>query len=148
MANLNKVLGDEIRRLARKEARLAVKGVQNRAAELRTGLAAARKRIASLEQQLKQMPRTAAAPRAATARTAETTERRGGGRRPTGQRVAAHRAKLGLSRKDYARLAGVSEQAIYRWENTEGPLTLRGQAKTGLAKALTFRKRAALAQLA
>jgi DNA-binding transcriptional regulator YiaG len=62
------------------------------------------------------------------------------------QRLAAHRAKLGLSAKDYATLVGVSALSIYKWES--GGTRPRAAQLPAIAEVHKLGAREALARLA
>jgi len=47
----------------------------------------------------------------------------------TGEAVAALRRQFGMSRREFARLLGVSVPAVRQWELKRGPLTLRGRSR-------------------
>jgi DNA-binding transcriptional regulator YiaG len=53
------------------------------------------------------------------------------------------RAKLGLTRADFAKLAGVSGLTVYKWEKSAGRIRPRGRALAGLAKVMGMGKREA-----
>lgn len=67
-------------------------------------------------------------------------------RRFSAQRLAKHRASLGLSAQDYGRLVGVSGQSIYKWE--AGDVRPRATQIEALASVRALGKRAAAARLA
>jgi DNA-binding transcriptional regulator YiaG len=81
-------------------------------ARYRADVASLRRTLASLERQLRQSTKkrkrvgdTDVSPAAAP------------NRRYSAKRLAAHRAKLGLSAENYGRLCGVSRgQTVYKWE--------------------------------
>lgn len=111
MSNLATTLNQEIRRLARRELRREIE-------PLRKSVNQQRREIAGLKQQVREQ-----------ARTLEFLEKREKNRlaeKPTEQlaekarfsptRLRSHRQRLGLAAADYAKLAGVSSQSIYLWE--------------------------------
>jgi DNA-binding transcriptional regulator YiaG len=57
----------------------------------------------------------------------------------------SHRARLGLSAKDYGRLAGVSAQTIYSWERRKS--VPRAQQRASLAAVRGLGKREARTRL-
>ena len=113
MANLQSVLSQEIRRLARKEVRSELAGTKNSVAQHRRDIAELKRRNKALERtvgylQSRETKRLKAAPAEAA--------------RPTGTRFSvrslkAQRRKSGLSQEDYASLVGVSKLTIYNWES-------------------------------
>lgn len=111
MPNLASVLKEEIRRLARKEAKAQV-------ADLKKASAQHRREIAALKRQLLLQQRTnaqfAKAVTKGTAVAPATSDAASPRFSPTWLRK--HRAKLGISAADYAALVGVSGLTIYNWE--------------------------------
>jgi len=141
MPNIATVLKEEIRRLARKEAKAQT-------AVLKRASAQQRRDIASLKRQLKEQQRAnarlakavasghAAAP---VASGASSTPRFS----PTWLRK--HRAKLGVSAAGYAKLVGVSGLTIYNWE--KGKNKPRAAQLEALAAVRGLGKREAAAKL-
>jgi DNA-binding transcriptional regulator YiaG len=111
MPNIASVFKSEISRIARKESRSDVEPLRKAVAQHRSAIAAMKRQIAELERRLKQ---TARAQRVRPRPEPEESNKQ---IRFSPQRLAAHRAKLGLSAKDYARLVGVSALSIYKWES-------------------------------
>lgn len=111
MPNIAPVLKSEISRIARKESRSEVEPLRKMAAQRRPAISALKRQIAELERRLKQTAR------GQRSRPAPDDEAFGKQIRFSPQRLAAHRAKLGLSAKDYASLVGVSALSIYKWES-------------------------------
>ncbi len=141
MPNLASVLKQEIRRLARKEAKAQV-------ATLRKTTTQHRRDIAALKRQLKEQER-----RNARLEKALASGMAAGAKAPDGAAVprfsptwlAKHRAKLGISAADYAQLVGVSGLTIYNWEKGENrPRTAQLEA---LATVRSIGKRQAMARL-
>ena len=141
MPNLAAVLKEEIRRLARKEAKTQV-------ATLRKTTTQHRRDIAALKRQLKEQERRNAKLERALARgiaggvhapNADTAPRFS----PTW--LAKHRAKLGISAADYAKLVGVSELTIYNWE--KGKNRPRNAQLQALAAVRGLGKRQVVARL-
>ena len=107
MPNLASVLKDEIRRLARKEAKIQV-------ASLRSASAQYRRDIASLKRENGELVKKIARLERLTKRSAPAENSSGARFSPSW--VAKHRKKLGFSAADYAALVGVSPLTIYNWE--------------------------------
>lgn len=118
MPNLNTVLGEEIRRLARKEIRSQVGPTQKIVARYRSDIADLKRRIADLEKRLgfveQQEKKRLSSPAAAAAKKAGKDAKRP---RFSPAWVKKHREKVGLSAADYGRLVGVSALTIYNWES-------------------------------
>lgn len=112
MPNVMGVLRSEIRRLARKEMKEAVR-------ELKRQVAAIRRRLASTKKRMTDVERTAR--KAVTVRGAVAARQDSGGNgtqiRFSPRWVKVHRAKLGMSRRVYSKLIGVSPQTILLWES-------------------------------
>ncbi|MEI8198008.1 MAG: helix-turn-helix domain-containing protein, partial [Phycisphaerae bacterium] len=110
MPNIIAVLNDQIRRLAKREITANTKVVRKATVEYRHAIAALKRQVADLTKRLavveKQAPKEVPVP-------TEVLEK--GRFRAIG--VKAHRAKLGLSAKDYGKLAGVAPITIYQWES-------------------------------
>ena len=110
MPNIIAVLNDQIRRLAKREITVNTKVVRRATAEYRHAIATLKRQVADLTKRLavveKQAPKEVTIP-------LEVLEK--GRFRAIG--VKAHRAKLGLSAKDYGKLAGVAPITIYQWES-------------------------------
>lgn len=109
MPNIASALKAEIARIARKELRADVEPLRKASAQHRSAIAALKRQIAELERRLKRAPK-AASP-AATESAADRQIRF------SAERLKNHRAKLGLSAKDYGTLVGVSGLTIYKWES-------------------------------
>ena len=113
MPNLNSILGEEIRRLARKEIREQVGPTQKIVAKYRGEIAELKRRVADLEKRLgfvekQEKKRLTSSPAPSDS----------GAQRPrfSPAWVKKHRDKLGLSAADYGQLVGVSGLTIYNWE--------------------------------
>jgi DNA-binding transcriptional regulator YiaG len=117
MPNIAVVLKEEIARLARKELRAQTQELKKASAQYRAHIASLRKRVETLERQLKRANR--ASGRGATSAAAEESSEESTSRRFSAARLAAQRQKLGLSAADFATLLGVSGQSVYKWEHGE-----------------------------
>jgi DNA-binding transcriptional regulator YiaG len=140
MSNLAAVLKDEIRRLAKKEAKEQVAGLRSASAQYRRDIAALKRankalsaKVAHLEAALHK------------GKTAARNADNGHQVRFAPQWVASHRHKLGVSQADYGTLVGVSAMTIYNWEKGKSRPQERQLAAWGAVK--TMGKREALRQL-
>src|SRR2546427_6425519 len=106
--NFAGTLKSEIRRLARKEVRASVMPLRKLVAGMRRRIAQQRKLIAELERNARRSGNSA--------RTAEASASEKSQIRFSPEWVKAHRKKLKMSRRVYARLVGVSAQSIFGWE--------------------------------
>lgn len=140
MPNVASVLKDEIARVARKEMRAEIEPLKRASAQHRSSIAALKREIAALQKQLKKAARGTA-----KSQDKEDGDSAGPRRRFSAARLASHRKKLGLSAAEYGRLAGVSGQSIYKWE--QGGTRPRAAQLDSLAKVRTLGKREARARL-
>lgn len=140
MPNVASVLKEEIARVARKELRAEVEPLKRASAQYRSSIAALKREIANLQRQLKTSSRATA-----KSQVDEGEESDGPRRRFSAARLAAHRQKLGLSAAEYGKLAGVSGQSIYKWE--QGGTRPRTAQIESLAKVRALGKREARARL-
>jgi len=110
MPNVNAVLAQEITRLAKRVTNVNTRVTRRLVAQHRHDLAGLKRQVATLVKRLaiveKRQPTEVSAP-------PEVLEKA----RFRAMGVKAHRAKLGLSAKDYGQLAGVSGLTIYQWES-------------------------------
>ncbi|MEJ1130185.1 helix-turn-helix transcriptional regulator [Variovorax sp. CCNWLW225] len=113
MPNIASILKAEISRVARKEVRVEIETLKKASATHRASIAELRRQVNALEKELHRVANGAARSSAASESDAEAA---GTKRRFSATRLAAHRAKLGLSAAIYGRLVGVSGQTIYHWE--------------------------------
>ncbi len=112
MPNVMGALRLEIRRLARKEMKEAVRELKRQVAAIRRRLASTKKRMSDVER----TARRAVSSRGATA-AREVSRDDGTQIRFSPRWVKVHRAKLGMSRRVYSKLVGVSPQTILLWES-------------------------------
>jgi DNA-binding transcriptional regulator YiaG len=112
MSNVASLLKNEISRIAKKEVRAEVQTLKKTSAHHRSQIAALKRGVADLERRLQQATKQRRGPRDSVASESDSEPRR----RFSAKRLAAHRAKLGLSAENYGRLCGVSGQTIYKWE--------------------------------
>jgi DNA-binding transcriptional regulator YiaG len=115
MPNIAVVLKGEIARIARKEVRAETQEFKKASAQYRAHIAALRRRIDTLERQLKRVSKSGGRAQA-EAPAGEEDGERSGSLRFSAKRFAAQRAKLGLSAAEFASLLGVSAQSVYKWE--------------------------------
>lgn len=125
-------------RIARKEIRADVEALRKASAHYRTAIAALKRQITELEKQVKR-----------TSKVARTTPLPEGEPdrqiRFSAERLKNHRAKLGLSAKDYGALIGVSGLTVYKWEG--GNTRPRDSQLPAIAAVRKLGKREAQARL-
>ena len=140
MTNIAAVLKSEISRIARREVRAEIDSLKKASAQHRSAIAQLRREVSELNRKLKQVDRAAHSPSRAAPRPSSDTPRRF-----SATRLAAHRAKLGLSAAAYGKLVGMSGATIYLWE--------QGKSRPGveqllrLAAVRSLSRRAALEQI-
>ena len=141
MPNIAVVLKEEIVRLARKELRSETDSLRKASTQYRSDIAALKRRIATLEQQLGRLQKKNAKADAA-AETAEPETRF----RFSAKGFKTLRKRLDLSAAELGALIGVSGQTIYNWEaETTRP---RGSQLNAIAVCRKMGKREVTARLA
>jgi len=112
MPNLSALLKAEITRLARKEVRANTDRLHKATSIQRSDIAALKRRVHELEQQLKRLQRGAKTSAAALASNGAQTKVRF-----SPKSLISQRRRLGLSAADCGLLFGTTGQAIYNWES-------------------------------
>ncbi len=134
MANIQNLLNDEIRRLARKELNATVKDLKAQLVELRKTAGEMNRRIKELEK------KAASAAPAATENAAEViAPQEEKSYRMTAQRIRKWREKLGVSQQQYAALLSVNALTVCNWEN--GKTSPRTEQKCRIAALRSMKKR-------
>ena len=114
MPNIASILKAEITRVARKEVRAEIETLKKASVTHRASIAELRRQVNTLEKELRRAAKGATRP--ATAVDSVNEAEASTMRRFSATRLAAHRAKLGVSAASYGQLVGVSGQTIYHWE--------------------------------
>lgn len=114
MPNIASILKAEISRVARKEVRAEIETLKKASVAHRASIAELRRQVNVLEKELRRVAKGAKRP--ATTPDPDNDVAAGTKRRFSATRLAAHRAKIGLSAASYGQLVGVSGQTIYHWE--------------------------------
>jgi len=109
MPDLKQVLNDEIRRLARKEVKLAV-------APLQASVVALRKQISELKKSLAATGKTIAVIRKDSGAPVEEVEEKAPQLRLNAAGIIRIRSKLKLTQGEFAKVLGVSMHTISSWE--------------------------------
>lgn len=115
MPNVASVLKAEITRVARKEVRAEVESLRKANAQQRSAMAALRRQLEALQKEVRRLDGLRSAARKANAPQQEPAGK-ATPRRFSAARLAAHRAKLGVSAVTYGKLLGIGGQTIYNWE--------------------------------
>jgi DNA-binding transcriptional regulator YiaG len=141
MPNVLPALNEHVRRLARREIRSATARTKRASSQHRRDIAALKRMIKGLATKLAILEKRSLTPlnNLASAEAPEALRFRKEG-------LKTHRAKLGLSAKDYGTLVGVSGLTIYHWE--AGKSKPRKKQLPTIAAIRTMGKREALARLA
>ncbi len=139
MPNIASALKAEIARVARKELRAAVDGLRKTVASQRAEIAALKRRLRDVEQQLKKVPPPAARARQPKPEV-DTT-----GLRFRAAGMATNRERLGLTPRQFGVLVGVSAQAINAWE--QGKTKPEGEQLLAVAALRSITKAQAAEQL-
>ena len=141
MTNIASALKAEISRVARKEVRSEIDSLKKANVLHRGAIAELRRQVSELQKQLKQATR-----QAKTAAKVEAVDSSKAPRRFSASRLAAHRAKLGLSAAAYGKLVGMSGATIFHWE--QGKSRPNAEQLQQLAAVRALGKRAALEKAA
>lgn len=112
MANIASVLKEEIVRLARKEIRSETEGLKKASVQYRSEIAALKRRVVTLEQQLSRLGKTTT--RNVEVKAESDTETK---IRFVAKGFKTLRQRLGLSAEVIGNLLDVSAHTIYSWES-------------------------------
>ncbi len=146
MPNLSHVIKAEIARISRREIKAATSPTKNSTIALKKTAADFKKRVAALESEVKRL--TAFFNTIQTERKSHAVETTENKARFSAKGIRALRNKLGLSQDGFAKLLGVSSQAVYIMEHKEGRLSLRSATLASLLAIRGIGKREAQARLA
>ncbi|MDB5870662.1 MAG: family transcriptional regulator [Ramlibacter sp.] len=139
MSNIASILKSEIARVARKEVRAETEGIKKASTQYRSHIATLKREVAALERHVRQLLK------GAKREAPQPSGSHAGKIRFSAKRLADHRAKLGLSAKDYGALIGVSPLSIYKWEG--GDVRPRASQLQAIAAVRKFGKREAATRL-
>lgn len=120
MPNISSVLKTEITRLSRKEIKSSISPLQKNSSQLKKTISDLKKKISNLESEVKKLQSFHK-----KEVNAQVSSEMPGKVRITSKTILAARKKLGLSQNQFAKLLGVSSQAVYIMENKGGKLNLR-----------------------
>lgn len=113
MPNLQAVLREEIQRLARREIRSELQATKKAVSQYRRDIAELKRSHADLERRLQYLESRETERLKAGPRVKEPPE----GTRFSSTALRKRRERLGLSREEFASLAGVSASTVYNWES-------------------------------
>ena len=128
MPNVAQVLKEEIKRIAKSQAKLLTTDLHKDVVKLKKTVAEQKRRIAALERDKNwlvesEKRRIKEAPAAPASDTKA---------RITAKGMRAQRKKLGLSQADFGKLLGVSMMTIGLWEKKNGPLKVRDTTRAAI----------------
>ena len=145
MSNIAKVLKEEIQRLARKQVKAALGPVKRDTVRLKKSVADLRRQVTALTRTNGELVKKLA-PVVAVKETEEVTKK-AASLRPTSKSVGRLRARLALTQEQFAKLLGVSGQAVVQWAAKDGRLRLRKSTLSTLAGIQHIGKREAWRRL-
>ena len=131
MPNIAKVLKDEIARVAKKQVKSFVTPLHHQQVALKKALVVLKRTMAGLEKNTAQLVKESAS-RAAAAPAVEPAAESGKRMWIFSKGIRSMRKKLNVSQAEFAKLIGVSAQAVTLWENKGGKLDLRQSTKQAL----------------
>ncbi len=144
MANIAKVLKEEISRIARKQAKADITALRRDAIAARRAISGLRKQLAALEKAQKTLAAHVPAPAVPAPSEGGESARKW----VSARGVRSLRAKLRLTQAEFAQLAGVTSQAVNLWEHKKGKLRLRRTTLAALDAVRGMGVKAARARLA
>ena len=133
MPNIQQLLNEEIRRLARKEVINSEKALKTQIIELKKVVSELKSRVKELEKSAEKSAASASLP------AAEENMDDAKNFRVTPERILKWRKALNLKRTQYARLLGVSPLSVAHWE--QGKSTPRAAQKQRIAELRDMGKR-------
>jgi len=142
MAEIGKILKEEISRLARKEVSKVLLPLRNASSQLKRASADLKKRITTLEKLTAQLE-VEADVRRREMLAPDPEEVKGARFGP--RNIIKLRKKLGLSQRDFGVLANVAVGTVYLWE--KGKVAPRGRTKTALVELRKIGRREARKRL-
>lgn len=145
MPNFATALKAEISRIARKELRADNQALKAAVAHQRSQITELKRRLQVLEQQLKRVGKVAAKSAGAGKANQDNAADDGPNLRFSAKGFAAQRQRLGLTAAELAKILGVSQLSVYKWEG--GKTRPRAKQLTAIAVLRTMGKREAAARL-
>ena len=142
MPNIAAVLKDEIRRLAKREIKVATDTTKRAVVQYRNDIARIKRELRAQAKELAFL-KSQEQKRLGQPQSAEEDELEGV--RFSARSAKAQRERLGLSQQNYAKLVGVSPMTIYNWES--GNSRPRKEQLAALVAVRGIGKREAMAKL-
>ncbi len=140
MPNIAVILKSEIARIARKAVRAETANLKKTAGAYRSEIAALKRRLQSLEQELRRLGKIRAKPGPVEVSQAPQKVRF------SAKNLASQRRRLALSADDYGLLLGASGQSVYNWE--AGKVRPKAQHMPAIVALRTMGKKEAAQRLA
>ena len=140
MPNVGALLKQEMARIARKESRAELQATKKASAQHRRSIAILRRQVSNLERQVLLLQS-----RMPDRPPVGTPPMDAKGFRFVAKGLKSQRNRLGLSAADYGKLAGVSAQSVYNWE--QGNASPRPEQLRMIAAVRAMGKRKAQARL-
>jgi DNA-binding transcriptional regulator YiaG len=129
MANVAKVLKEEIARISRKQTKTTISQIGKSHTSLKRIVADLKKRVVSLEKENKRLVAEAKKQKAVPA---QVPPEEAGKARFSAKGIRNLRSKLRLTQADFAKLVGTTTHSVYLWEKKEGALRLRDRTREAL----------------
>jgi len=130
VANVVKILKEEIARISKKEAKSATQAIGKSNTLLRKTVADLKKRLVLLEKENKRLVAAMKKHQVAQPEKIDMEEEKKARFTPRGMR--ALRKKLRLSQADFGKLLGTTPHAVYLWETKVGALNLRHKTRAAI----------------
>jgi DNA-binding transcriptional regulator YiaG len=130
MTTLAKIFKDEIRRLARQEAKTLITPIRKPAGATRLTMASMKRRLDALEKESRRQAKLLAASHQQPPTTNQQPS--AAGARLTGRGMRKLRRRLGLSADALGKLVNVTKYSVYDWEKHNGPLHLRQTTRAAI----------------
>ena len=138
--NLNTVLGEAITKGALRVTRKPIAALRGDVADLKRQMAELKRLLRAAQKGVPLRAAKVAAP--------ETDVKKPLRIRPTGPMVRKLRKRLGLTQSEFAKLAGVSNLTVSKWETAPGRIMLRQRTLAAFASVRGMGKQAAKKMLA
>jgi len=129
MPNIAQVLKEEIRRIAKSQAKALTTDLKKDVVKLKKTVAEQKRRLACLERDNAWLVKAEKRRIEEQPTMIPTKESKA---RYSSKGIRSLRKKLGLSQTDFSRLVGVSAISIWQWEQKKGALNLRDKTKAAL----------------
>jgi DNA-binding transcriptional regulator YiaG len=130
MPNIAKVLREEITRISRHEAKVAIAPLRKSAAKMRPDVADLKNRLAIMEKEIKRLNLLVI--NLVSTQPVPTEVPEEGRAWISGKGVKSLRTKLGLTQEELGKLTGVTVGGVRFWERQSGMLKLKAASKAAI----------------